>query len=1722
MAQLQDITGRLVTMEGELSEVTGLLRQMLNRQDLGAAIPYYEEEKKKNEERNTKLDEIKDIMQTLSDDFKEEMDKAEEYTNQIKEAVESLRPGRERAGGETQPTMGPTAPSATMGFDNLVGSMSDLFGKNSADMAKSFTREEKLLSAIAAASRNMESDIRTLVDAATTKGCIHAAVDISAPTERTNKILEQQVKELTGRDITVDATPIGGGGAGGGGGKPDPCCVPPDDSEAKEAAKTWQEHFYKAGIFGTLAAALAGFIKKMSPVENIFKGVIKDEFEFMQQMRATAFEVDGISASTRSLQEEWQQTGKVVARTGVNLSDFQKVYVKNLRAGVISQKEALEVTKSGLHLSQMIGSSEEQTAETMMQWHKTMGMNNNQMAQFGRSLQDVARLTGVTGDNLMEAVKASEELVKNMRNAGQLTAAAASNLTATMASAQKLGVAEGTQEIMKALSGTYSLLNEASNETKTFLFNAGVHANRFGDVWSGTISQSKKGMKDLAGGMRSFVESVMGTTFEDFDKLDKQQKARLNFIVKNVTGKSVNEAKRIIESIEEGAQTYGDRIEKINKKLEEQTLTLEERKKLEEDRLNMQIGGGFEFLNAFDEAAKKGLSLSDATKDAFANNEDLADSLKSMGVDVDFMAPSAALEKAALFTAERLKEAGGADFTPQIQKALDTGDTQAMREVLSDMNAAQQELAMDTKKGLDPMTEMAHNFNKINETVRSFTGPALRKMAGIIMWLSVIAGTVGSIWAAMIGLGELKKGLGKLFGGGAARAAGAAGKTKDVFLAGMQRAEKYVPSKIKDMFAEGMGRAKGVVGKMLPEGLKGTLSNFFGNTTKTYRDVITEQSKAGMGALKAQLSAKHAEKLKQLRAAKGAMAGAPAGDGAPKFGTKGISQMGDQMKKAAPAILKAAIGLALAAAAVIVLIKILQAVGIGPKEAWAGALAITGILAGVAAIGAAVMLALPAFQATGKAWPALQASLPDLLIGAAVIAIAGPAIVLLGTAIVAACRAIVGAFGLDAGTVAKTALNVAAILSAAAAIAVATATGLLALTGIGFALSFLTGPQALAALALLGLGAATILAASTLMVGIAAAIVKSAQIIMGAMKLDAATTAKVAMDVAVLLAAAAGLIMATGYALAELATTGLAAIALFAGPQALAVLAVLGAGAAAMLLAVPIIVTIAAAIVKSAQAILGLFNLDAKTCAKVGLDVAALLMAAAFLIAGAAAGLLALYGIGSALTLMGGPLFLKSLAKVGIGAAAVLVAVPVLTFIAASVVKIAQGIMGLFNLDAGTCAKIAEDMGALLKAAAFIVAGAAAGLYALYGIGLATFALVTGPQFLFTLKMIGLGTLAVLTAVPVLTFIAASVVKIAQGIMGLFNLDAGTCAKVAEDVGAMLKAAASIIKGVATGLLVLMGIGAAVSLLIGPLGLAMLKLVGLGAAAVLIATPILVGIATGVVKIAQGIMGAAGLDSGTAAKVAEDVSGLLQSAAAIVKGVAKGMAVLMGIGAGALLLLAGPVGWVMMGLMAAGAATILLITPTLVQFAAALLNLCKSAAGIYVDPGESEKVVAAMEGMGKASKAIAEMLNSTIKDIVPLTEGWFLGWFGDSPLDDLEEALPEIEHTIKIMAKFLAGLMRSLSVKFPDEGQLGGSIEIIKNLGVMSSSVAQSLNVASKELDPLTKGWFLGYFGDSPLDDLEEAIPDIEHAMDVLSQFLGRVMIQAIGNFPKDGSGQQY
>src|SRR5581483_9706224 len=115
-----------------------------------------------------------------------------------------------------------------------------------------------------------------------------------------------------------------------------------------------------------------------------------------------------------------------------------------------------------------------------------------------RGMLSIARSTGVFGDNLVHAAKASQQFMEYMRMSGTFTAKAANNIIGLMAEAQKRGVSQGMENLLQLFKG--SLLEEGGDEKARALAITGMGGNERvrGRMLSGTLLEDRGAQKIFA------------------------------------------------------------------------------------------------------------------------------------------------------------------------------------------------------------------------------------------------------------------------------------------------------------------------------------------------------------------------------------------------------------------------------------------------------------------------------------------------------------------------------------------------------------------------------------------------------------------------------------------------------------------------------------------------------------------------------------------------------------------------------------------------------------------------------------------------------------------------------------------------------------------------------------------------------------------------------------------------------------------------------------------------------------------------------------------------------------------------------------------------------------------------------------------------------------------------------------------------------------------------
>ncbi|MBP7565546.1 MAG: hypothetical protein KA795_06030, partial [Burkholderiaceae bacterium] len=165
----------------------------------------------------------------------------------------------------------------------------------------------------------------------------------------------------------------------------------------------------------------------------------------------------------------------------------------------------------------------------------------------------------------MKAVSASEGFIKNMRNAATLTATAAKNLIEISANAQKMGIADSIDPLIKGMTSTNTLFRESSQQVKSLLFNSAAAVGRINELQNGTILQSKEGIKDMARGLENQLKLFGVSGVEAIDQMSDEAKMKLNLQIKAAFGMELGEFRKTIETLKESGKGLADRLGDINK-----------------------------------------------------------------------------------------------------------------------------------------------------------------------------------------------------------------------------------------------------------------------------------------------------------------------------------------------------------------------------------------------------------------------------------------------------------------------------------------------------------------------------------------------------------------------------------------------------------------------------------------------------------------------------------------------------------------------------------------------------------------------------------------------------------------------------------------------------------------------------------------------------------------------------------------------------------------------------------------------------------------------------------------------------------------------------------------------------------------------------------------------------------------------------------------------------
>jgi hypothetical protein len=572
-------------------------------------------------------------------------------------------------------------------------------------------------------------------------------------------------------------------------------------SKQDKASYKWERFKQASGRLSSATGAVAAPSSWMGGPDILggkmsdYHEAMKDTLDWSRQIHASLFESFGTTGNARAkpgtLASLFHDTGVndragMVEKTGQTDKTVQEQLNKNLKRGITDHTKINRLTQQGLAMGKIIGADAKSTADELADWAMNMGMTTDQTAKLAKNTQMVGRVTGITGDNLLQAVKSARELAEHMRDAGTLTDEAAKSMIQFSAAGKKFGTSKELNSLLSALSSSTNLY--ADEGISGLLFQAASRKGRLNELQTGSIMNTPGAAKDMAQGLREMMMTFTGgrdpkqlmKAAQGGDRNAQMLLMQANMAIETYTKgqvKGLGAMDRMVESFEEGTKTTDDKIGAIQKRLEKPfSMGPKEKKALELElqQLNEQ--------KKLDASGKVQTSLMT-----------MADKLHGGG-SIEDIGGEAAVKKTLLEYQKTLEETqaavGDEETKKRIQVAIDavakaqTGplDPKKFQETMEKVNESVGDLpdiilkrrAQDSVTGADSKVEAANA--KFRETIGTFATNLADKLGEgglytakwvetVLTSLKDILGKLIEFGLALAGIIPAIAGLGGVLGG---------------------------------------------------------------------------------------------------------------------------------------------------------------------------------------------------------------------------------------------------------------------------------------------------------------------------------------------------------------------------------------------------------------------------------------------------------------------------------------------------------------------------------------------------------------------------------------------------------------------------------------------------------------------------------------------------------------------------------------------------------------------------------------------------------------------------------------------------------------------------------------------------------------------------------------------------------------------------------------------
>jgi hypothetical protein len=361
----------------------------------------------------------------------------------------------------------------------------------------------------------------------------------------------------------------------------------------------------QAGLInGAVQAIGAGLISSVDnlrkefglKLENVVKGGITDPINWNKDMRATIYSLEGAGVAMTNLEKKYLDFSNATRETGMDAMRVARLTQQELKKGMVLEyqqgklkkrdvDDTKKMVRNSLATANVLDAKAENVAELFGDWNRQLGFSNQQMVTLGRSMEMVAKTTGVTGDNLIEIAKSANKTVMELRNFAGINERAIGQIIQMQASLKKFGGEDLGNKINEAIAGGMEGFSKAQTGLRSLVAMSAKNAGLWVDILNGEILNNpeknktlyKQIEKDLGGILRQqsggLLTGNLATLTEEMEKLRNDGDPRHaqiaaqiqnNKLIKDLGG--IGQIEALGKSIKESTKTFSERIGELENK----------------------------------------------------------------------------------------------------------------------------------------------------------------------------------------------------------------------------------------------------------------------------------------------------------------------------------------------------------------------------------------------------------------------------------------------------------------------------------------------------------------------------------------------------------------------------------------------------------------------------------------------------------------------------------------------------------------------------------------------------------------------------------------------------------------------------------------------------------------------------------------------------------------------------------------------------------------------------------------------------------------------------------------------------------------------------------------------------------------------------------------------------------------------------------------------------